>query len=90
MQQLQVIVNKLNKRKCPVMDFNDKENITATLKKGDVFESVGAITNKMGKWHFGKDGQFVWEGGLEKAKESFPQSNFISKNIKAKESQVSM
>ncbi len=45
MQQLQVIVNKLNKRKYPVMDFNDKENITATLKKGDVF-----IANMFGKF----------------------------------------
>ncbi len=90
MQQLQVIVNKLNKRKSPVLDFNDKENITSTLKKGDVFESVGEITNKLGKWYLGKDGQYVWEGGLEKAKTDIATTTFLSKNIKAKESQSNM
>ncbi len=85
MQRLEVIVNKLNRRKSPVTDFANKENVVNVLKKGDVFESVGELTNKLGKWYVGKDGLYVWEGGLERQESTTGQTYFIPKDKKTKE-----
>lgn len=68
MATLKVTVNKLNVRKNPVLDFTNKENIVGVLHKGAVFESVGEITNKLGTWHLGKEGNYVWEQGVEEIK----------------------
>lgn len=65
MAQLQVIVNKLNKRKSPVLDFADKSNVVEVLSKDAVFESVGEITNLLGKWHLDGDGYYHWDGGVK-------------------------
>ncbi len=64
MAQLQVIVNKLNKRRSPVTDFADKSNIVEVVNKDSIFESDGEITNILGKWYKDRDGYYYWEKGL--------------------------
>ena len=63
MAQLQVTVKKLNRRKSPVTDFADKRNVVDVLQENHVFESVGEITNALGKWHLDRDGFYTWEKG---------------------------
>jgi subtilisin family serine protease len=64
MPQFRVIVDKLNKRKGPVMDFSDKTNIAGVVLKDFSFESDGEITNNLGKWVKDRDGYYYWEEGL--------------------------
>lgn len=64
MAQLQVIVNKLNKRRSPVLDFSDKSNIVEVVDKGTTFESVNEIANSLGKWYVDRDGYYYWGKGV--------------------------
>lgn len=67
MAQLQVIVNKLNIRTHPVLDFADKSNVVGVLLQDAVFESVGEIENGLGKWFVDRDGNWAsekWLGDL--------------------------
>jgi hypothetical protein len=67
MPQLQVTVNKLNRRTSPVTDFADKSNVVEVVKNGFTFESVAAIENNLGVWHQGHDGHWTWGGGATEA-----------------------
>lgn|GEM_PF-4088400 len=62
---MQVIVNKLNRRRHPVTDFSDKSNVVEVLTKGHAFEAVGDIVNALGKWYVDKEGYCVWAGGVD-------------------------
>jgi hypothetical protein len=64
MALLKVIVNKLNRRRAPIVDFGEKENISGTVSKGYLFVSVQEITNGLGKWYMDRDGYYYWGGGL--------------------------
>lgn len=65
--KLQVVVNKLNRRKSPVTDFADKSNVVDVVKNGFVFESVAQIENKLGVWHQDSDGFWASEKWLTSA-----------------------
>lgn len=65
MPQFQVIVDKLNKRKGPVIDFTDKSNIAGIVLKDYVFESDGEITNNLGNWVKDRDGYYYWGEALK-------------------------
>jgi major intracellular serine protease len=62
--QLQVIVNKLNKRKSPVIDFTDKSNVVEVVNKDTVFESDNEITNILGTWYKDTNGYYYWGKGV--------------------------
>jgi len=62
--KLQVIVNKLNRRKSPVTDFANKSNVVEVVNNGFTFESVARIENNLGVWHQDRDGMWAWEKGL--------------------------
>lgn len=64
MIQLKVIVNKLNKRKEPTIDFADKSNIAGVVFLGFTFESENMIENNLGKWYVDRDGYYYWSGGV--------------------------
>jgi subtilisin family serine protease len=64
MRQVQVLVNKLNRRKYPVTDFSDKRNVIEVMNKGYAFEVAGEIVNSAGTWYADKEGYFSWAGGL--------------------------
>lgn len=64
MAQLKVIVNKLNRRKSPISDFQDKGNVIGTVSKGYLFLSIAEENNIMGTWYMDRDGYFYWGGGL--------------------------
>ena len=65
MPTLKVIVKRLNRRKSPVLDFDDKSNVVDVVSKGYAFESTGEITNRLGTWYKDRDGYYYWEAGLE-------------------------
>lgn len=85
MQHIQVIVNKLNKRKSPVLDFNDKRNIVNVVYKDQIIAVDGEITNVLGKWFKDTNGYYYSEIGCrlitEEAKISQPVS-FLQKPLK--------
>jgi subtilisin family serine protease len=64
MPQFHVIVDKLNKRKTPVIDFTDKSNIAGVVLRNYSFESDGEITNILGRWIKDRDGYYYWREGL--------------------------
>ena len=64
MAQLKVIVNRLNKRKEPIIDFSDKGNIVGTVSKGYIFEGDNILSNTLGDWYVDRDGYCYWGGGL--------------------------
>jgi major intracellular serine protease len=74
MPQYQVIVDKLNKRKGPVIDFTDKSNITGVALKDYSFESDGEISNILGRWVRDRDGYYYWGEGL---KAGLPPANNV-------------
>lgn len=76
MAQLRVVVDKLNKRKSPVLNFADKSNVVEVMESGASFESVGQIVNALGTWHVNREGHWVWEKGLAEA--SVVSSRLIS------------
>lgn len=80
MTQLQVIVNKLNRRKGPVADMSDKSNIVGTVPAGYVFESDFHITNMLGTWYADRDGYYYWGNGLL-VLNTETSSNFKLKNL---------
>jgi subtilisin family serine protease len=63
MLQLKVIVNKLNKRQAPVLDFADKSNIVGIALKGFTFTGEEE-SNILGKWYRDQNGHYYWGGGL--------------------------
>jgi lysozyme len=67
MEQYKVIVPKLNVRKAPVADTNDKSNIITTVNEGLILEleEVLNVPNpSLGKWYRDKQNQYYWAGGL--------------------------
>lgn len=80
MAQLEVIVNKLNRRSGPVADMSDKSNIEGTVPKGYVFESHFQITNQLGIWYADRDGYYYWGNGLVVMNAS-SASNFRIKDL---------
>ena len=64
MIQVKVIVQKLNRRKSPITDFGDKNNIIGTVSKGYLFTSDSQITNNLGTWYADRDGYYYWQGGV--------------------------
>jgi major intracellular serine protease len=70
MAQLEVTVNKLNRRKSPVTDFADKSNVIEVVSKGFIFESVAQIENNLGIWHQDMDGLWASEKWLESNRSS--------------------
>ncbi len=64
MVQIKVIVQKLNRRKGPITDFGDKNNIIGTVSKGYLFTSDSQITNNLGTWYADRDGYYYWQGGV--------------------------
>jgi minor extracellular protease Epr len=62
---MEVIVNKLNRRRNPVIDFNDKSNVVDVVVRGTTFESVDEIENALGKWYKDADGYYYWANGLK-------------------------
>ena len=82
MALLKVIVNKLNRRRAPIVDFGEKENISGTVSKGYLFVSVQEITNPLGKWYMDRDGYYYWGGGLTIVSANdteVSQSNIVNK-----------
>lgn len=77
MTKLTVKVNKLNKRKAPVTDFEDRSNVIGTVKKGYTFENHGEISNVLGKWHVDADGYYYWAEGLAVEDDATQQINFV-------------
>src|SRR3954466_2700528 len=66
--QLQVTVNKLNKRSVVPSILPDKKNIVGVVVKGLTFEGteVPNVPNpSLGKWYQDRDGYFYWGGGLK-------------------------
>jgi len=64
MAQLKVIVNRLNKRKEPITNFADKQNIIGIVSMGYIFEGQNALSNSLGQWYIDRDGYYYWGGGL--------------------------
>jgi len=64
MAQLKVIVNRLNKRKEPITDFSDKQNIIGTVARGYIFQGENTVSNNLGQWYVDRDGYYYWGGGL--------------------------
>jgi subtilisin family serine protease len=62
---MEVIVNRLNRRRSPVTDFRNKSNIVDVVNKGARFESVNEIENMLGKWYKDQDGFFYWSAGVK-------------------------
>ncbi|MGB5026599.1 MAG: S8 family serine peptidase, partial [Saprospiraceae bacterium] len=83
MTRLKVIVNKLNIRKSPVSDFAHKGNVVGVLLKDAVFESVGEITNELGKWYKDRDGFYYWGKGVEEISSVIETRNFLVEEIKS-------
>lgn len=83
MAQLEVTVNKLNRRKSPVTDFADKSNVVEVVSKGFIFESVAQIENNLGIWHQDIDGLWAWEKGLTKESLSEVYNKIIDYNLKS-------
>ncbi len=71
MANLEVTVNKLNRRRSPVADFADKSNVVEVVSKGFTFESVAQIENSLGVWHQDRDGWWAWEKGVSESRETF-------------------
>lgn len=68
MERYKVIVPKLNVRKAPVADFNDKSNIITTVSDGlvlDLEEYHNVPNPSLGKWYTDNKGQFYSELGLQ-------------------------
>ena len=68
MERYKVIVPKLNVRKAPVADFNDKSNIITTVSDGlilDLVEVFDVPNPSLGKWYFDGKGQFYSGLGLQ-------------------------
>ena len=69
MERYKVIVPKLNVRKAPVTDFNDKSNIITTVSEGfelDLEEYFEVSNSSLGKWYSDGKGQYYWADGLMK------------------------
>jgi subtilisin family serine protease len=67
MERYKVIVPRLNVRKAPVADFNDKSNIITTVSDGltlDLTEVFDVLNPSLGKWYTDGKGQFYSELGL--------------------------
>jgi hypothetical protein len=64
MRQVQVLVNKLNRRKYPVTDFSNKSNVVGVMNKGYVFEVAGELVNSLGRWYLDNEGYCAWERGV--------------------------
>jgi subtilisin family serine protease len=64
MAQYRVLVNLLNKRFHPVMDFTDKSNVAGLIKKDELIEGVEEIILSNGKWIRDQEGFYYWGGGL--------------------------
>ncbi|WP_343696860.1 S8 family serine peptidase [Flavobacterium sp.] len=67
MERYKVIVPKLNVRKAPVADFNDKSNIITTVSDGlvlDLEEYHNVPNPGLGKWYTDGKGQFYSGLGL--------------------------
>src|SRR5689334_5361676 len=64
MSQVKVIVNRLNKRKEPITDFADKQNIVGTVARGYIFEGQNTLSNNLGQWYVDRDGYYYWGGGV--------------------------
>ena len=64
MEQLKVIVNRLNRRKSPITDFTDRSNIIGTVSNGYLFTSDNLVTNNLGTWYADRDGYYYWGGGV--------------------------
>jgi hypothetical protein len=68
MERYRVIVPRLNVRKAPVADFNDKSNILTTVSEGlelDLKEYQENPNPSLEKWYTDGKGQFYWGGGLQ-------------------------
>lgn len=85
MATFKVNVDKLNLRRSPVQDFNDKINVVGVLHKDALFESVGRLENELGGWQVGADGNCVSEKWLKTLDEDFTKqlrevdySSFVS------------
>jgi major intracellular serine protease len=74
MKQYIVTAKKLNKRKFPVNDFNDKTNIAGVVENGFIFQGEEAtdLANSLGKWYKDRDGYYYWSGGLTEKEEPNP------------------
>jgi subtilisin family serine protease len=75
MAKMEVIVDKLNRRRSPVLDLRDKSNIVDVIVKGTTFERVNEIENNLGKWYCDSDGFYYWGGGLKDITNAF--ENFL-------------
>lgn len=67
MNQLIVIVKKLNKRSSVPASLSDKGNIIGTVNKGFRFEGIeftDVPNPALGKWYVDRDNHFYWGGGL--------------------------
>lgn len=78
MTQYRVIVNKLNKRTQPVIDFTDKSSISGTVGMGDPIEGIEEISTINGKWIRDEKGFFYWGGGVELQGTAVPQNLYLT------------
>src|SRR3954463_13111480 len=66
MSQLQVTVNKLNRRSAVPLSLSDN-NIIGTVRRGFRFEGTEILNLPnplLGKWYKDRDGGYYWGGGL--------------------------
>jgi subtilisin family serine protease len=73
MERYKVIVPKLNVRKAPVADFNDKSNIITTVSEGlvlDLTEVFDVPNPSLGKWYSDGKGQVYSGLGLQSLESS--------------------
>ena len=72
MTTFKVNVNKLNLRRNPVTNFDNKGNVVAVLQKDAIFESVGVLENELGRWPMNAEGHVVSENFLSALQEDIP------------------
>lgn len=82
MAQLEVLVERLNRRKSPVTNFADKSNIVDVVPSGFRFESVGYIENSLGGWYQHQDGLWSWEKALKGLQVDYNQQINVSDDWK--------
>ncbi len=83
MAQLKVIVSKLNRRRTPITDFDEKRNVTGIVLKGFQFVSINEEKNALGTWYEDRDGNYYWGGGLVLLSENDPLVPSMAKTLAA-------
>ncbi len=73
---LQVIVNRLNKRKLIPLSLPDHANIAGVVLAGFTFEGEEVNSTQipnpaLGKWYMDRDGYFYWGGGVMEIQPGF-------------------